>query len=860
MKKGFDFLGITAVFLALIFIFSMSTASATFTVGIQNYSIENIYGPSQDISGWLNISFAGEPSDANFTGIAGSVINKINLSEILKSNTGYNHSCSPVDCGNDYFANNAQASKTFALSAGNSSVYGFRLAGNIQSIDSLSFSVQSDAAPSCTNQIKVDIFDDGVTDFINNKSTNTVGCTSSQGCYIGSGSDGEYDLTGQYCQKMNLSEAPGFALGAWVKKVGERNVTIGLFDNGLVELKNCQLPDASTSGGDVFCNVNYSVTKPGQYYICIYPTTGAGTYKIKGHLLQNGCGFSGVTIPPQSQIQAAYDISAQGKQFDSPGTLQIPDSIPGGGTLSGLAANYINRKYGSLDCTSGCVIPVRFISGTNQNIILSDPILRYTQQYVGTVTESNFYDLETMPAKINSGFKKLYLDSAGFSVPSSLGNYTFSLMFDGQTIVSDKIQVKDVPIITSVTPLQTASAFPTDFTASVSSSYNLTSFSWDFGDGTARVITQGNKTTHAYNQTGEYTLTLSVTDQRKLSSVKTFLINVSSPKDLIALRLAELKASINEIKSDITSLDAFSKAAINFSLGLSAFDAGISSLQSRYTSATTETQFNSIVSDLLKLGTLPESIAKTQSNAALPFIPAAKSVNLDVLESIAGGNLSSGSEENYANAAAFWAVSNLETTVDSNEFSGRYDGKLQPVVRTFKITAKEKADIPYDYYLIMPALAGFYSDSTFRTEGDYVYINLKDQKTVSFSTTEDIDFTDLPAFISPSITKLSATEATLPEEKKTNKWLVFGLIILALIVIGIITYIILKQWYKRKYENHLFPNRNDLYNLATYINNAKKKGKSHGDIETSLKKAGWSGERIRYAIRKYAGKKTGMPF
>ena len=140
-------------------------------------------------------------------------------------------------------------------------------------------------------------------------------------------------------------------------------------------------------------------------------------------------------------------------------------------------------------------------------------------------------------------------------------------------------------------------------------------------------------------------------------------------------------------------------------------------------------------------------------------------------------------------------------------------------------------------------------------------MNLQDLAggTFSFSTTEDINTANLPAFISPSISRLSIIEnETLPEEKKTSKWLIFGLVILALLVIGIIVYIVLQEWYRRKYEKHLFPNRNDLYNMVNYVHNAIKKGLKNSHIEDNLKKVGWSGERIRYVMRKYAGKRTGM--
>ena len=86
------------------------------------------------------------------------------------------------------------------------------------------------------------------------------------------------------------------------------------------------------------------------------------------------------------------------------------------------------------------------------------------------------------------------------------------------------------------------------------------------------------------------------------------------------------------------------------------------------------------------------------------------------------------------------------------------------------------------------------------------------------------------------------------------------LAIILLILIGFGVYIGLQQWYKYNYEKHLFGNRNDLFNLLNYIDVAKKKGKEIGEIRGSLKKAGWSSEKVDYAIKKYSGGKTGMLF
>jgi len=96
------------------------------------------------------------------------------------------------------------------------------------------------------------------------------------------------------------------------------------------------------------------------------------------------------------------------------------------------------------------------------------------------------------------------------------------------------------------------------------------------------------------------------------------------------------------------------------------------------------------------------------------------------------------------------------------------------------------------------------------------------------------------------------------EENEDNRWLFFILIIFFLCIISFVIYIIMQEWYKRKYETHLFKNRNNLYNLIKYIENAKKKNLTDNQIYSKLKKTGWKSEQINYALNKQSGKRTGM--
>ena len=142
-------------------------------------------------------------------------------------------------------------------------------------------------------------------------------------------------------------------------------------------------------------------------------------------------------------------------------------------------------------------------------------------------------------------------------------------------------------------------------------------------------------------------------------------------------------------------------------------------------------------------------------------------------------------------------------------------------------------------------------------QGNYVHINAVPGTIITFSTTEEIDFVDLPFFVSPDLTALSLASPPEPPEKDSRWWL-YIIILLVILIIGAIGYILINRWYKNKYEMHLFKTKNNLFNILSYINNSKKNGMPDTEIRARLRKSGWTGEQIDYAIKKYYGEKIFM--
>ncbi len=835
-----------------------SFASASFAIGNKSNTIDKTYGAGESIRGWVNLSFNSEPSSSLFQDSAGHTITLIDL---LRNSTGSVYSCSPTDCSPDYNASNGATTKTFALSGnGNDSkVYGLKFTGDLTKVNSINFTLDSTASESCVNQLEVDILNDGTTDVTNNK-VGTTSCSSQKnyGCFNPNDATEEFLISSTpYCQKVNLSASPGFNIGAWVKRIdGSQVLKASIYDGGR-EVTNCVL-SPTTDLGEISCSVNYVVSTPKEYYVCVYSTSGTGTYKVKGNSNPvKGCGFNG--LPPPSSTPGAYQIFAEGKGFDAVGTLQISNSLPNGKNLGSVVYDYILKKYGSAGCSSGCVVPIKFKGSSAQTITLRNLAINY-QKTIGTVTDDNFHDLSEAPARVSSGFQSIYLNNAGFSVPNKLGLYAFSLKLNGNNIFSENVNISDVPRINSLSPMSTASAYPTDFKVSVNSSANVSKFFWDFGDSIADASTTST-IKHTYNATGNYTITVNVVDTRGMSSTKAFNIVVVSPKNLINATLVKIKENTNKIGTQTSGFDMFSQESINSILEIQNVTQQVANLETRFNAAQTEAEYNQIVTDVLKINALPRSVSQGIAANFIPLLPDRMDINLDIVRIAGGGNYDPEKTDSYTDAVLLWNQENIDSSINFKEFVGNYDAGTRSVVKTFEISVKKKADISGSYFLIMPKMENLkFESGVVAVEGqDYVYVDVSRVEKVSFYTTENVDFTNLPAFISPALNRLSLSDAGVsiqPEEKP--KWMIFGLAILFLLIIAFVVYIVLQEWYKRKYENYLFKNRNDLYNMVNYVHNSKKKGMKNKEIAENLKKAKWHSEQITYVMRKYAGERTGM--
>jgi len=198
--------------LFLIFFMSLSLAYASdFSVGTPLNSIADNYAKNSYLGGWVNISFNNISSYSIFTD---SLNNQIYLADILNSpqNSEYVFSCDTQSCLSNYNVVNPEMQKTFSLDSNSTKLIGIGFEENIDDINSISFDISSNAPKSCANQIAVDIFNDGVIDYINSQGSGSMCTEVYKGCSeIPGGPSGNGGTSGNNTVEKNntLNQSPG---------------------------------------------------------------------------------------------------------------------------------------------------------------------------------------------------------------------------------------------------------------------------------------------------------------------------------------------------------------------------------------------------------------------------------------------------------------------------------------------------------------------------------------------------------------------------------------------------------------------------------------------------------------------------
>jgi len=859
------------IFIIFIAIILMTGVFASYVLGNPKETIREKYSRGANIEGWINLSFQNEPANSVFSDSFG---NSIMLLDLLKTfaNSKINYTCIPDNCQSSYTETAPAIQKQITFSAGEEKIIGFVLNDNIDSITNFKLTITSNAVKSNENQLKINLFNDLTNDIGNTKSYNQIAEWSAPRDYSCFDSyelqikDGGIKNGDTICQRATLPEAPGFSLGALIKKESSSdllNLKMNLYDIDLgEEIVSCNLPDATTQESGIYCDVDYLVTKQKDYYVCL-SAEGTGNYKIKTYAYLDKCGFKG--FPGDEEI-AAYKIFTQPRFFDAIGTLEILDELPAGNSISSSIEEYVGDKYSNLSCAGrDCIVPIKLISNVQQTLAITGEI-EYDSPYSSGLEEKNIYDLSEEPGKINLNSKRIYFDDANFMVPNSVGEHTFTLFLNNLQLLTKKISVNKGVEILSINPSTTAAGFPTNFKVKANANnFTISKYKWDFdNDGIIDKTTLSNVAEHTYNSTGNYNLIISVEDSEGTSNSESFNINVGSAKNILSDLIAEKQEDLSDIKGEILNYDLFSISAIENVLNLSGMEGGLKDIDGEYLlikDSGTELQFQTLLSKVLKIE-LPNSVSKTLDSAFLTFFPKKENIDLSVIETIAGGSYDADLEEEYKDAILTWNLNNAPTKLSVKEYSANYNLGNEMLVKIFKLDIEDSGS-QENFFVFINEMDGirFKDNLSYDNENGYYSKEFIDGS-IEFYATENINIENLPIFVSPSLEELNLDSGagTIPGEAGNKfKWTIFVLIILSVIIFGIVVYFVLKKWYKEKYENYLFKNKNDLYNMVTFIQSSKQHGKDNQTISKDLRKSGWSSEQVNYVMKKYSGKNTGMP-
>jgi len=857
---------LTIIFIVLIsFLLTLFTTISAFgnsNIGNVSSSIIEKYAPNENLKGWINISLTNEPFDSSLTSsyTPSGPANSITIKELLEKNTnlvrGKDYNCTTSDCGMVYTSQDeGSATPSFNLNSGASKLIGFKISGaDSAEITDLTIDLTSTATESCSSQLKIDVGDDKTIEWYASSKSEDSLCEKSYGCYSSPQGTTKLILDEEYCEDINISSAAGLIVGTNISGSGNANFTFS------VDEETCSLQ--TSSGGIISCVLNITIFEPTTLTVCLKQNSGSNY-----HLYYER------TAPVCGSGETDFSIFAQPIKYGSIENIVINSSFEGE-SLGSIADHYLAEKY-DFKCSADCYIPIRIYSNQTQQITINSANLSYKTGILNLQTRS-LYSLSQTTSKMNMPFTQLTLDNAGLKVPNASGFYNLSLKLNNVLITKNQIEVLNVPIIEDVYPLEVPAAAEIRFYAKVSGT-NITSYKWSFGDNTTIQETLVNYTTHKYNTLGTYTLWLSVKNIYGESN-RSFTVKVVSPKNYLNSTLIKYSNQVNNLKTNISTFPPLVKSYIERTLNLSGIETRIATLKAEFNAAGNDTLKQiDIMNNLLAIN-LPEFIGITERISG-KFVLDSSKIDVNKLKTFTRENISA-TDEQIKNALFEWFLNSLDTTLDVRVYSPVYKNFNGSSFSYISVRAiPKRSDVSSTYVIIdKPRESVELSSSITSTPFDNALtfmLDLSTEKTFEFIVPERVSLESVPLYFSPPLSNLSIItkigvcnfngicEKDLGENYKNCRtdckpWGLAILWILLSLFFVFCLYIAAQEWYKRRYESYLFKDKNDLFNLINFIDNAEKQGLKKEEMFQKLKEKGWAGEQIIYAYKKYKGQRTGM--
>jgi hypothetical protein len=296
MKRG------AILILELFFIiFFIHQASASFTTGNLSNSINDVYELGSTITGWANISLNNEPTNSVLKDSLGE---SINLIDLLKktSNLNFVYTCNPASCASDYAISNGAVSKTITLNENSSFLGGLNISTDsrnlLSSVILFSFNISSNNPETEKTPLMIDILNDGKIEWQSHISSGNFADSENLGCFGAATSQANLISTAPYCERIELTRAPGIEIGAYVN--GSNTASFNMKIQRVGDELQTGSCTSSVSGNSGVKRVGcippgFSIKEAGDYFVCINPSTLSDANK--GYTISyeqtNPCGFTG---------------------------------------------------------------------------------------------------------------------------------------------------------------------------------------------------------------------------------------------------------------------------------------------------------------------------------------------------------------------------------------------------------------------------------------------------------------------------------------------------------------------------------------------------------------------------------------
>ncbi len=829
-------------------------------VVVNNVNVENDYLFGEMIKGNLNLSFSDLNVDTTLYSSRGE---SIKLLDLINSN-GLDSTCIPYSCEPGYVVTSSRLSRDIILTKNEQDLVGFFLNGTDVGVSSIYFSLSSDFNEGFDIPLQIDFFNYlwSFSQFSDNLfSTIDYSYYSPSS---GSFKNSTLSSTKAYCSEFNIPKTDNLIIGADLSNIDSVfEETMYLYSSGSSPgvLGTCEISNISQE-----CNISREMSA-GNYYVCIYSDNQATNYVLKEENSSlNKSGFettrSNFNVPTEKVVN--YGIYMRYAGYAAAPTILLTPS-----SLKSSANTYLYDMYGD-DCSHGCILPVKFLSGANQNINLENVYIVYTNDN-GTQNQIEISSLSESDA-VFSFEGNLDLALTKFPILNN-GNYVLSI--GGQKIYENVTNVVIAPTIEEIYPINNIpTGVEIEFRTQIDNAdgKNIT-YNWKIPDVFEKNTTV-NTMKYTFYVASSFLLNLTIISDSGYTASKVVTIKIVSP-DKKYLESAYKTQSIvfTNIMEDIESLPIWYTNDVWELLNITYYKGELERLgRILNVSEMTEAQKNDVILSLYNFD-LSDSLFQTDIRLN-SLHTQNKEVNLQTIVDFLGITLRKSLDE-YALALFNWQSQYIDSKYSTYVLtSNSISGAKSSLFRVYDLDINSSY-VDKSYLILERAIDDLTFEESYdaKTQGSNTIIGLgvnEKNKNIKFYANglDEVDMffaTNLNDLVLESdIDNICNNDGICDSQTGENfrncrsdcipvgssvKYIILILFLVLCMYTG------LQFWYSRYYENSLFKEKTQLSNLLKFIEISMKNGSKESEIKNKLLIEGWAEERIIYAINKNKGKK-----